>query len=293
MTSPAVTTNSITTRPSPLAPTGVLVKNVSQTRVIKSEWMKLRSLRSTRWSLLAAFLIVVGLGILICAARAGHINNESPHDQRNFDATGTSLAGSFLAQLAIGTLGVLLITGEYSTGMVRATFGAVPKRLPVLWGKAIVYAVVSFVTMLIAAFLAFFGGQAAFSGKHFDTSISSKSLEASISDPGVLRAVIGAGLYLMLVGVFGLALGALIRSTAGGIATLFGALLVLPIIVNFLPGDWSTNINKYLPGSAGQSIMNVVHDSDSLSPWVGFAVFCGYVVIALAAAGVLLVRRDA
>jgi ABC-2 type transport system permease protein len=161
---------------------------------------------------LAAFLIVVALGILISAARAGHIQDESRHDQLTFDATGTSLAGSFLAQLAIGVLGVLPVTGEYSTGMVRATFGAVPHRLPVLWAKAAVFAVVAFGLMLIAAFIAFFGGQAALSSKHLD---------ASIFDPGVLRAVIGAGLYLMLVGVFGLALGAPIRSTAGGIANPF------------------------------------------------------------------------
>ena len=274
----------LTTQPSPLAPTGVEVYPVTQARVIKSEWTKLRSVRSTLWSLLAAFLIVVGLGILICAARASHIDRESLRDRLTFDATGTSLAGAFLAQLAIGTLGVLLMTGEYSTGMVRATFGAVPRRLPVLWAKALVFAVVAFVTMQIAAFIAFFGGQAAFSSKHLDV---------SISDPGVLRAVIGAGLYLMLVGSFGLALGALIRSTAGGIATLFGLLLVLPIIVNFLPSDWSDKINKYLPGSAGQALMSVVRDHNSLSPWVGFAVFCGYVAVALAAAGFLLVRRDA
>jgi ABC-2 type transport system permease protein len=289
MSSPGVTISSrtatsLTTKPSPLAPKGVEVKAVSQARVIKSEWTKLRSLRSTRWSLLAAFLIVVGLGILICIARANHIESESRHDQLTFDPTGTSLVGSFLAQLAIGTLGVLLMTGEYSTGMVRATFGAVPRRLPVLWAKAIVYAVVSFVVMLVAAFLAFFGGQAAFSSKHLD---------ASISDPGVLRAVVGAALYLMLVGTFGLAIGALIRSTAGGIATLFGILLVLVIIVQFLPGDWSTNVNKYLPGTAGQAIMAVVPDSDSLAPWTGFGVFCGYVAVTLVVAAVLLKRRDA
>jgi ABC-2 type transport system permease protein len=287
-----MSTTMLKTEPSPLAPSGVEVYPVSQARVIKSEWVKLRSVRSTIWSLLAAFLIVVALGILISLARASHLHNESRHDQVTFDATGTSLAGTFLAQLAIGVLGVLLITGEYSTGMVRATFGAVPHRLPVLWAKAIVFAVVAFVLMLIAAFIAFFGGQAAFSGKHLDPSITTKAINTSISDPGVLRAVIGAGLYLMLVGVFGLALGALIRSTAGGIATLFGLLLVLPIIVNFLPGNWSTDIQKYLPGSAGQSIMNVVHDNDSLSPWVGFAVFCAYVAVALAAAGFSLVRRD-
>ena len=138
------------TRPSPIARGGVVVHPVSQVRVIRSEWTKLRSLRSTVYSLLAAFVIVVALGILISAARAGHLDSESLSDRLSFDATATSLSGVFLAQLAIGVLGVLLMTGEYATGMNRATFAAVPRRLPVLWAKAIVFAVVAFVLMLIA-----------------------------------------------------------------------------------------------------------------------------------------------
>lgn len=271
------------TATSPLAPSGVDVSPVSQVRVIRSEWMKVRSLRSTIWSLLAAFLMVAGLGILISIARASHIDHESLTDRLTFDATATSLSGVFLAQLAVGVLGVLIMTGEYSTGMVRATFGAVPRRLPVLWAKAVVYAAVAFVLMVIAAFIAFFGGQAAFSSKHLDV---------SISDPGVLRAVIGAALYLTVVGLFGLALGSLIRSTAGGIATLFGLLLVLPIITLFLPENWRNDINKYLPGQAGQAVLSVVQDHNSLSPWSGFGVFCAYVAVAMAGAAVLLVRRD-
>src|SRR5674476_144697 len=127
------------------------------------------------------------------------------------------------------------MTGEYATGINRATFGAVPRRLPVLWAKAIVYAGVALVMMLLATFIAFLGGQAALSGKH---------LQTTLSHPGVTRAVIGAALYLTVVGLFGLALGALIRSTAGGIATLFGLLLVLPLIVHFLPESWSRDISK-------------------------------------------------
>jgi ABC-2 type transport system permease protein len=274
----------IKTPASPLAPTGVEVRSVSQARVIRSEWMKLRSLRSTIWSLLAAFVMVVALGILISIARASHIERESLVDRLTFDATATSLSGVFLAQLAVGVLGVLIMTGEYSSGMVRATFGAVPRRLPVLWAKAVVYAGVAFLLMLVAVFIAFFGGQAAFKGKH---------LNVSISDPGVLRAVIGAALYLTVVGLFGLALGSLVRSTAGGIATLFGLLLVIPIVTLFLPENWRNDIDKYLPSQAGQSVLSVVQDHNSLSPWAGFGVFCAYVAVAMAGAAILLVRRDA
>ena len=273
----------------PLAHGRVEVHPVSQIGVIRSEWTKLRSLRSTVYSLLAAFVIVVGLGILISVARASHLDRESLQDRLTFDATATSLSGTFLAQLAIGVLGVMLMTGEYATGMNRATFAAVPRRLPVLWAKAIVYAAVAVVLMMIATFLAFLGGQAAFKNKTIDGHL----IQAHLSDPGVTRAVIGAALYLTVVGLLGLALGALLRNTAGAIATLFGLLLILPLIVSFLPSSWSDKIDKYLPGSAGQAVINVVRDHNSLSPWVGFAVFCGYTAVALAAAAVLLLRRDA
>lgn len=285
-----MSTPTLTSNPkSPISRGGVVVHHVSQVRVIRSEWTKLRSLRSTVYSLLAAFVIVVALGILISAARAGHLDNESLSDRLSFDATATSLSGVFLAQLAIGVLGVLLITGEYATGMNRATFAAVPRRLPVLWAKAIVFAVVAFVLMLVASFVAFLGGQAAFKNKTID----GRLIQAHLSQPGVTRAVIGAALYLTVVGLLGLALGALLRNTAGAIATLFGLLLILPLIVHFLPSSWSDKIDKYLPGSAGQAVVNVVRDHSSLSPWAGFAVFCGYTVIAMIAAAVLLRRRDA
>ncbi len=286
MSTPTLTSG---TPRSPISRGGVVVHNVNQMRVIRSEWTKLRSLRSTVYSLLAAFVIVVGLGILISAARAGHLDRESLSDRLTFDATATSLSGVFLAQLAIGVLGVMLITGEYATGMNRATFAAVPRRLPVLWAKAIVFAVVSVVLMLVACFAAFLGGQATFKNKRID----GRLIEAHLSQPGVTRAVIGAALYLTVVGLLGLALGALLRNTAGAIATLFGLLLILPLIVHFLPSSWSDKIDKYLPGSAGQAVLNVVPDHTSLSPWAGFAVFCGYTVIALIAAAILLRRRDA
>jgi ABC-type transport system involved in multi-copper enzyme maturation permease subunit len=257
---------------------------VTQRRVLLSEWTKLRSLRSTLFSLLAAIVFVVALGILISWAQASHWDQASPIDRLTFDPTNTSLSGVFLAQLAIGVLGVLMFSGEYGTGMIRATITAVPHRLPVLWAKSVVFAVVTLVLMTVSSFAAFVGGQAMLSSKHIDT---------TLGHPGVLTAVFGGGLYLTVVALLGVALGALVRSTAGGIATLFGVLLILPLIVNFLPSSWSHNINPYLPSSAGQAVFTTVRLSSSLGPWTGFLLFCGYAAVLLAAAAVVLRRRDA
>jgi ABC-2 type transport system permease protein len=263
---------------------GVPGVRVTQARVVKSEWTKLRSLRSTSYSMLAAVVIIIGLGILISATRASHWDSEGPGDKAGFDATTTSLSGIYLAQLAVGVLGVLAFSGEYATGMIRATLGAVPRRLPVLWAKAGVFAVVTFGLTAAACVVAFLGGQSALSSKH---------IEVSFSHPGVVRAVLGAAVYLTLVGLLGVALGAMLRATAGGIATLFGLLLVLPLIVHFLPSQWSDHIDKYLPSNAGLSVVNVVRDPSQLSPGAGIAVFAAYVVVAIAGAAFVLTRRDA
>jgi ABC-type transport system involved in multi-copper enzyme maturation permease subunit len=257
---------------------------VTQARVVLSEWTKLRSLRSTVFSLLAAIVCIVGLSALVPAVVAHHWPPHDPADVASFDPTGVSLAGVFLAQLAIGVLGVLFITGEYATGMIRATLAAVPRRLPVLWAKTGVFAAVTLVLTVPAVLAAFAIGQSILSSQHIQT---------SFGEPGVFRAVIGAALYLTVVGVLGLALGALIRNTAGGIATLFGLLFVLPVVVHFLPSSWSDAIDKYLPSSAGQAIVQVHPESSSLSPWVGLLVFCLYAVAALIAAAMALNRRDA
>jgi ABC-type transport system involved in multi-copper enzyme maturation permease subunit len=233
--------------------------------------------------LLAALAITIGLGVLISWGRASHWDQEGPIERLSFDPTLTSLSGIFLAQLAVGVLGVMIISGEYSTGMIRATIAAVPRRLPVLWAKVAVFAVVTFALMTVASATAFAGGQAMLSSKHIST---------TLSHPGVLTAVIGGGLYLTVVGVLGVALGAVLRSTAGGIAILVALLLVLPILVRFLPSTWREHIDRYLPSSAGQSIIQVVRDPSSLAPWTGFALFCGYALAALACAAVLLRRRD-
>jgi ABC-2 type transport system permease protein len=200
-----------------------------------------------------------------------------------FDPSAVSLSGVQLAELAIGVLGVLLISGEYATGTIRTTFAAVPRRLPVLWGKVGVFALVSIVVCLPATVTAFLVGQSILSAEHLDI---------SIGQPGAVRAVVGSALYLAGVGLIGLALGGLLRSTAGSVAALFGLLFAPQIVVGFLPGSWSDHIYGYLPVPAGVAITAVRTDPTSLAPWTGFGVFCLYTAILLALAAWRM-RKDA
>lgn len=257
---------------------------VTQKRVIVSEWIKLRSLRSTLFSLLAAVVCTVGLGILISALRANDFKQNGIPPGGGFDPTLVSLRGIYLAQLAIGVLGVLVITGEYSTGMIRATLSAVPRRLPVLWAKALVFAAAVFVVMGFASLLAFEGGQAMLSGA---------GIHVGLSSPGAARAVLGGALYLTVVGLLGVGLGFLVRNTAGAISALFGLLLVLPAVVSALPASLYKDVYKYLPMVAGTQVLTTVRDSSLLTPWAGIGVFCLYAVGAVAAGAVMLKRRDA
>jgi ABC-type transport system involved in multi-copper enzyme maturation permease subunit len=265
-----------------LTPTTVDYR-VTQLRVIVSEWTKLRTLRSSVWSLAGAVLFMTGLGILVGALQVTHWSQLDPHDRATYDPVGTALIGALVAQLAIGVLGVLVVTGEYATGMIRATFAAVPRRLPVLWAKSLVYLVVTAVLMTVCALIAFFGTQPIIAAKHVDTSFGA---------PGVARAVFGAGLYLTVVGLLGVSLGALVRNTAGGIGALAGIMFVLPGVAAILPHSWGDTIDPYLPSSAGGQIMAWHPDPAGLAPWTGFALFLGYTLATLAVAAILLVRRD-
>jgi ABC-2 type transport system permease protein len=268
---------SATTVP-PLAHTG----KVTQARVFLSEWTKLRSVRSTRWSLLAAVGFTIGIAALACAVVSHHWPHMSPRERADFHPLDPNLAGVQLAQLALGVLGVLVITAEYSTGMIRASMTAVPRRLPVLWGKAVVYGLVTLLLMVPSTLIAFVVGEWIFSGRH---------INVAFSDPGVARAVIGAALYLTVVGLFGLGLGAIVRNTAGGIATFAGLMFVLPPLMNVLPTSWNNAASPYLPLQAGEAIMSTT-PGNHLSPWVGLGLLCGYAAAALAIASVLLVERD-
>jgi ABC-type transport system involved in multi-copper enzyme maturation permease subunit len=237
------------------------------------------------WSLLVAVAIIIGLGALFCAARVSRWDRFDAAELRRFDPTAFSLNGLFLAQLAIGVLGVLVITSEYATGQIRATLGATPQRTLVLAAKVLVFTAVTFVVGLVACFAAFFIGQSIFSAKH---------AQASLGDPDVLRAVVGGALYLSVLGALGIGLGAIFRRTAGAIAALVGMLLILPVLAGFLPSPWNDDVSKYLPGQAGGEIFRVVaRSSNSLSPWTGFAVFVAYAVVSLVIGAVLLAKRDA
>jgi ABC-type transport system involved in multi-copper enzyme maturation permease subunit len=259
---------------------------VTQLGVIRSEWIKLRSLRSTWFSLLAEVLIIVGLGTLFSGLHAHRMqDNIGPNGKIFFDATQVSLRGVFLAQLAIGVLGVLVIAGEYSTGMIRSSLAAVPHRYPVLLAKALVFAVVVFIVSVIAALFGFLLGQQAQASTH---------AQATLSTPGAERAIVGAALYLTLIGLLGVGLGFLIRNTAGAIATLFGIVLVAPLLANALPTPYSTDISKYLPLNAGSQILTTINpDPNMLSPWAGIGVTALYAIAALIAGAVILNRRDA
>jgi ABC-2 type transport system permease protein len=259
------------------------MSQVTQSRVVRSEWTKLRSLRSSRITLVVAVGLVIGLGLLVPAITVGRWSAFDDAHRAGFNAVERSLSGIYLAQLAFGILGVMLITGEYTTGMIRATFAAVPKRLPVLWAKLGVFTAVTLALGTVACVLAFVGGQAIF---------ASKDVNASFGDPHVLRAVLGAGLFLGVIGALGVGLGALLRNTAAAIAALTGLLFVIPVIVSALPRSWSQSIGRYLPGDAGTAIIDVFPDPNRLAPWTGFGVLCAWAAVAVAAAAVMLVRRD-
>jgi hypothetical protein len=255
---------------------------VTWLRVVRSEWVKLRSLRSTWLTLAGAVLAVVAIGTIVGYATNAHWSSIGPEERARFEPISRSLVGVNLAQLLIGVLGVLLISGEYATGMVRATFAAVPRRLPVLTAKAVLYAVLLYPVLLAAAFGAFLWGQHGLA-----------SHGTSLSAPHALRAVFGAAAYLDLVGLLALALGFIVRSTAGGIASLVGLLLVLPGIGQALPQSWRENTVPYLPSQAGGALyIPRPEDPGSLHFWAGGGVLSLWVLGALLVAAVVLRRRD-
>ncbi len=257
---------------------------VTQLRVVSSEWRKMRTLRSFWVTLIIAIGAMIGIGVLISWSTVNEFGHDRGRHGDHFNPLADPLAGFHLAQLAIGVLGVLLMAGEYSSGSIRASLAAVPKRLPVLWAKLGVFMTVAAVTMLPTTLVTFVIGQRI---------LATKKINIPWSYPGVARSVIGVGLYLTVVAALGIALGAIVRNVAGAIATLVGVLLVLPIMALALPQTWGDRIDKWLPSNAGQALMSFGSESTQLSPWRGFAVFCGYAVAAVIAAAMILKRRDA
>jgi hypothetical protein len=257
---------------------------VTQLRVIGSEWTKFHTLRSTRWTVLIAVLLAVGLGALFSVVIPSQYDSMGAAEQASFDATATSLSGIMFSQLAFGVLGVLLFAAEYSTGMIRSTLAVVPGRLPVLWAKLIVFAGVAFFVTLIAGLVAFLLGQSLMSSHGLDVSLSI----------GSAGKILGAAGYVTLAGMIGIALGSLLRNTAAGISTFVGAFFVLPLIAQALPASVSTHFVQYLPSNAGGVMFGLTDDvANALSPFAGFAVLAACTAILVAFAGWRLKTVDA
>ena len=259
------------------------VYRVTGSRVIRSEWSKFWSLRSSWITLGIAVLFLIGIGVIA----AGVYTPSGPLGGKTADsgaALTLALAGTNLAALAIGALGVLMSAGEYSTGMVRSTFAAVPDRLPVLWAKTLVFGPVAFVLSSVGALPSFMIGAAILHGE---------TIALSLGDAGVFRCLVGAGLYLGLVGVFGVAVGVLVRSSAGGIAILAGVVLVLPGLTGLLPSSLGDTVSRYLPSNAGQSVMTLHATGNTLvSPGIGTLTLAVWAVVLLAAAAYRLRSSD-
>lgn len=269
------------TAPLPLSPAAV--RPVTQAAVIRAEWIKVRSVRSLAVTAAVTVVLIVAIGLIDDTRWAAGWATSSAAQRASFDPVGETLLGvRNFAAFPAGILGVLAVTGEYTTGMIRASFCGVPRRLRVLAAKATVLAPVMYVLALIASVAVFLGGQGVM-GSH----------GVSLAAPDAPRAVAGAALYVTLAGLLGLALGFLTRSTAGGIAAFAGIHELLYQLSFVLPSSWQTHVVPYLPGNAGRAIFATPpYGGDMLHPLAGLAVYCGYAAAALAAAALALVRRD-
>ena len=275
-------TASVATTP---GPDRVPALKVTQGRVLLSEFTKFCSLRSTMWTLLAAVVLMIGLGALFSGVTASQYHTFNWAERVAFNPVTTSLNGVVFAVVAFGVLGVLLMGGEYSTGMIRSSLTAVPRRLPVLWGKLAVFAGSIFSVSLAASFISFFLGQALLGSHHLGVPITAHD---------ALRSVIGAALYVTVAGLIGLALGVLLRNTAAGIATFAAVFFVIPLLATLLPASISDHLAQYLPSNAGGVIWGgAAYVPNALAPWTGFALLCGYAAVLIGAGAWRLRRSDA
>jgi ABC-2 type transport system permease protein len=253
-------------------------------RLLRSEWTKIWSVRSTAWSLAVLVIGGIVLSTVIAGVMAAHWATLSAANQQSLTDKGVFGAGLTFAQLPMCVLGVLVITSEYTTGMIRSSLLAVPRRTPLLAAKAVVFAVVAFAAGELLAFVSVPIGQVLLGSR----------VPESLSDPATLHAAVGVGLYLAALGVFAFAVGALVRHTAGAITAIIVIFVVLGDLTQLIPGTVGKHISAYMPANAGILITNVHQQAgDLLSPWQGFAVLCLWTAALLTAAGILLARRDA
>lgn len=270
----------------PVSPTVPEDAHLTFPRIVKSEWIKFRSLRSTVWALGITLVVMIGFALLM-AWQAHNFVGTGP-DQQPVDAPWqvpafTNTFGYLFAQLVVAVLGVLVITGEYGTGMIRSTMTAVPKRIPALVAKYIVVGLTTFVVSVIALAASYFITNPIL-GMH--------DLDASLNG-SLLRVLVGCALYLTAISLFGLGVGALMRHSAGAISTVLALLLLAPIILGSIPVKWANDIAKWLPSSVGERVISPdVPGPGQLGPWQGFGMLVLYVAVIAVAAAVLLRRRD-
>ncbi|MFE9627833.1 ABC transporter permease [Streptomyces sp. NPDC006527] len=272
------------------APTSVAVAEghrPSFGRLMLSEWTKIRSVRSTIWSLAVLVVLTLVFTALFMQMGVANWDKSSPSQQAEMrlDPTGTILgSGILLSQLAVCVLGVMAIASEYSTGMIRASLLAVPRRVPVLAAKGAVFGLLVLAVGELTAFSSFFIG----------APILDSKAPVAIGDPGVLQAVAGCGLYLSLLGLFALAVGAIIRHTAASITVVIGFVLVITPMAGLLPGSVGKHVHAYLPTEAGFMITQQhARAGDLLGPWQGLGVLALWTAVLLVVAAALLRRRDA
>jgi ABC-2 type transport system permease protein len=273
-------------RPRPV-PAGGYRASVAGT--LRSEFTKIRSVRSTYWTLFLLVAAGVAWSIAYCAGEASRWASMAPQDRQGFDPTQSSVVGlALLGQLVIVVLGTLTLTSEYSTGMIRTSLTVMPRRGVLYGAKATVFAAVALVVAFVASFASFFVGQALLSSTH---------VSATLSQPRVLGAVIGVAVYVALCGLFAFGLGAILRSTAGAMTTAYGLLFLLPELAKALPNSWYADVVRWLPGG---DVINAITNTQrvNVSPhlfsgWGEVGVFAGYTAILLVLGAVLMRKRDA
>lgn len=260
---------------------------VSIISVIRSEFLKLRTLRSTWLSFAITAALTIGFGALISYVTKMQFPKMSFYEKATFDPIAISLVGTLFAQFAVGVIGALMITSEFVSGSIRTTLAAVPSRMRVLVAKAAVLKFSVLIVGLICAFAAFLLGQVIMSGPGIPT--------ATLADANTLRAVLLAGLYLMLLSLLGFGLGLIIRQTAGAISVFVSILLVLPLITFLLPSAWRDAIAKFLPSSLGRSMMSApgaITEIPLFGPWAATGILVGYVVLLIGIGAYLFEHRD-
>lgn len=257
---------------------------------VRSEWTKIRSVRSTYWSLAAAIIFSIGFAALSSGVNAHHYHKYSGAErhrllaQDGIDAVSQTMSGVAIGQIAIAVLGALVISSEYRNRVIRTTLTALPRRGRMLAAKIVTYGVVALVAAEFITFVSFFAGMAFYQGVGFDV---------SLSDPGVLRAVAGTGIYMALAGICGLGLGLIIRHSAGAITASIGFLLLLPALSQALPSPWNVRIGKFLPYSIGDQAAHPRQLSDHLGAVTGLVMLAIYAAALIAIGWSLLQRRDA